>query len=118
MSQEFETADLSNPMTSMGSSDNSSPASSVSGVGFNESKNTSFHSDKKKASVIYRLAMKTGWVKNEKEANIVLSIFIVVIFILAILIWPSSNTTNTPTPEQEQQMRLVEEAMKKGVPVK
>ena len=113
MPQEFKTADLSNHLSTQ---NNNNDNASISGVSFNEQKR-SFQPKEKEIGWVMKLALKTGWVKNEKEANLALLILVVLIFILAIIVWPSSKTTNTPTSEQERQIQLVEEAMKKGVPV-
>jgi hypothetical protein len=113
MTQEFETADFSNHLpTQKNNNDNAS----ISGVSFDEQRRTSLRSRESETGWVMKLALKTGWIKNEKEANVALIVLAVAIFILAIIVWPSGTKKETVTPEQEQQIRLVEEAMKKGLP--
>jgi hypothetical protein len=115
MTQEFETADLSNnfPAQKANAQNNNT---SISGVSFNEQKRPLFQQREKEIGWVMKLALKTGWIKNEKEANVALIVLAVAIFVLAIIVWPSGTKKETVTPEQEQQIRLVEEAMKKGLP--
>jgi len=103
MPQEFETADLSNHMPAQNNNNNANAP--ISGVSFNEQKR-SFQSKEKEAGWIMKLALKTGWVKNEKEANVALLILVVLIFILAIIVWPSGGDKVSQKVQEQQQLEV------------
>jgi hypothetical protein len=111
MNQEFETSDLSNLLPANGGNDNGSNTPSVSSVGFNEQRKPVFRSIKKTGALTELLIKYShGKIKNEKQANVVLIISTVVIFILAIVLWPSGGV-KVSSQEQLQQQRDMEQSM-------
>jgi hypothetical protein len=101
-----ESADFSNHLSTQ---NNNNDNTSISGVSFNEQRRVSLPAGQKENGWIMKLALKTGWVKNEKEANVALLILVVIIFILAIIVWPSGG--NKISQKAQEQQQLETEAM-------
>jgi hypothetical protein len=110
MNSEFETSDLSNLLPSNGGTDNGANTQSVSGVTFGEQKNPSFHTIKK-TGALTELVIKYshGKIENEKQANVVLVVLAVFIFILAIILRPSGGV-KVSSQERIQQQRDMEQS--------
>ncbi len=100
MSQEFETVDLSGAIPSQQTE--GSIAQSSSGVAFNNDLR-SHSSPKKRFGLITQLVIKYsgGKISNENEANVVLLVAVVVIFILAIFIATHSGSTSAVVSDAE-----------------
>ncbi|MFA5831122.1 MAG: hypothetical protein WC878_04825 [Candidatus Paceibacterota bacterium] len=99
MNQELESNDLSNQLPQSAVSANAP----ISGVSFNEQLKSSFRSRERNGGMITKLAIKTGLVKDEKQAMFALGILAVIIFSVAILIWPSGEIKVSPQVLEQQQ---------------
>jgi formate-dependent nitrite reductase membrane component NrfD len=96
MSLEFETADLSKHPSSASMNDDTN-ALQVSGVTFGEQRKTSFSSSRNRGGVIINLLTKTGLVKDERSANFILSILVVIIFtVTGMLLLRGSESSDAP----------------------
>ena len=115
MNQKFEDNDLSNQLTSQ-SSVNTGANAPISGVSFNEQQRSPFHLKERNYGVITKLAMKTGLVKDEKQATFMLGILVVIIFTATIVIWPKGGVRVSPQI-QEQQQRDMERMIQDSQPL-
>jgi hypothetical protein len=95
MDQKFEANDLSNQLPQNAGNDGASNAP-ISGVSFSEKKRPPLHPEEKNYGTITKLVIKTGLIKNEREAQIALVVLAVIIFALAIIIWPNGGEVMLP----------------------
>jgi hypothetical protein len=88
MNSEFETIDLSNTQTN---SNGKVVSSSISGVVFDEQKKTTASFSHTQSGPIIKFAIKKGWAKDEKTANVILIIFVVMVFSLSVFLFINAS---------------------------